>query len=99
MISLKGYFQDDNSQSSRPQRLLKLAVILVLLVAVCLEGYYIFVLRDKMETQAEEIKNISIQLQLLKQEKENLSEELSSAKKSAGENTNGNTTERQHSGQ
>lgn len=99
MISVKGSFQDENRQSSRPQRLLKIVLILILLMAVCLEGYYIFVLRDKMETQTEEIKNISIQLQLLKQEKESLREELSSAKKLAGENTNGNTPERQYTEQ
>ncbi len=76
--------------------LLRTIVVLILLAAVCLEGYYIFILRDKMETQTEEMKNISIQLQLLKQEKENLREELSSIKKLAGEDRNGHTTERKH---
>ena len=99
MNSSKIYIQDDSSQNSRLRRLLRFIGILLLIVFVGLEGYYIVTLRDKMETQNEEIKNISIQLQLLKQEKETLREELYSAKKLAGENSNGNTPERQHSKQ
>lgn len=68
--------------------------ILLLAAAVFMEGYYIFVLRDKINKQTEELKDISLQLQFLKNERDNLHEELSSVKKSAGESKNGNTTER-----
>jgi len=73
---------------------IRLLFILLLATVVFIEGYYIFVLRDKINKQTEELKNISLQLQFLKNERDNLHEELSSVKKSAGESQNGNTTER-----
>jgi methylthioribose-1-phosphate isomerase len=71
-----------------------LAALVITIVAV--EGYYIVVLRDKIERQTEELKNISIQLQSSRNESTDLSEELSSMKKIAGEKNNGNTADRQH---
>lgn len=73
---------------------IRLLFILLLAAAVFMEGYYIFVLRDKINKQTEELKDISLQLQFLKNERDDLHEELSSVKKSAGESQNGNTTER-----
>jgi hypothetical protein len=73
---------------------LLLAALVITIVAV--EGYYIVVLRDKIERQTEELKNISIQLQSSRNESTDLSEELSSMKKMAGEKNNGNTADRQH---
>jgi hypothetical protein len=70
--------------------------IFILVGVVLIEGYYIFMLRDKIVEQEEETKNISIQLQLLKNERDNLNDELSSTKKIAGESTDGNTTKRKH---
>lgn len=69
-------------------------VIAVLLATLCFEGYYIFLLRSTIQKQTEDLRNISVQLQLLKSERETLSEEISSAKKLAGENNNGNTDQR-----
>ncbi|MBI5632312.1 MAG: hypothetical protein HZA15_02395 [Nitrospirae bacterium] len=69
-------------------------VIAALLAALCFEGYYIFMLRATIKKQTEDLRNISVQLQLLKNERETLSEEISSAKKQAGEKDNGNTGQR-----
>ncbi len=74
----------------------KLLLILLLLAAVAAEGYYILVLQDKVERQAEELRNISIKLQSSKNESADLREELSSIKKMAGEGKDGNTAEGQH---
>jgi hypothetical protein len=68
----------------------------MLVGVVLIEGYYIFMLRDKIVKHEEETKNISIQLQLLKNERDNLNEELLSAKKIAGESNDGNTAKRKH---
>ena len=69
-------------------------VVGALLAALCVEGYYIFLLRTTIKKQTEDLRNISVQLQLLKSERETLSEEISSAKKHAGETDDGNTGQR-----
>jgi len=69
-------------------------VVAALLAALCFEGYYIFSLRSTIKKQTEELMNISVQLQLLKSERETLSEEISSARKQAGEKNDGNTGQR-----
>ena len=76
--------------------MLKLLLVLVLVAAVAVEGYYIFVLRDKIERQTEELRTITIQLQSSKNESTDLREELSSTKKMAGEGKDGNTADGQH---
>ena len=68
--------------------------VAALLAALCFEGYYIFLLRATIKKQTEDLRNISLQLQLLKSERETLSEEISSAKKHAGETDDGNTGQR-----
>jgi hypothetical protein len=69
-------------------------VIAILFAAVCLEGYYIMVLRGTMQRQSEDLRNISVQLQLLKSERDSLNEEISSARKQAEEGDHGNTSKR-----
>ncbi len=71
-------------------------IIFFLLAALCIEGYYIFVLRDTIEKQTDDLKNISIQMQSLKNERIKLHEELSSIKKSTGDkgDDHGNTPRR-----
>ena len=69
-------------------------VVAALLAALCFEGYYIIVLRDTIKKQTEDLRNISVQLQLLKSERETLNEEISSARKLAGEKDDGNTSQR-----
>ena len=69
-------------------------IVAALLAALCFEGYYIFLLRATIRKQTEDLRNISVQLQLLKSERETLSEEISSARKHAGEKDNGNTSQR-----
>lgn len=68
------------------RNVLGLFLIFFLVTAVCIETYAIFVLRDTIEKQADELKNISIQLQSMKTERVNLHEELSSIKKSTNNN-------------
>lgn len=69
-------------------------VVGALLAALCFEGYYIFLLRKTIRKQTEDLRNISVQLQLLKSERETLHEEISSAKKHTGEKDDGNTGQR-----
>jgi len=69
-------------------------VVAALLVALCFEGYYIFLLRATIRKQTEDLRNISVRLQFLKSERDTLSEEISSARKRAGEKNDGNTTQR-----
>lgn len=83
--------RDDKADMSMLPRFL---VILFLTAAVLVEGYYIFVLRDTIDKQTEDLKNISMQLQSLKNERAGLHEELSSIKKLAGDDKDGNTPDR-----
>lgn len=69
-------------------------IVAALLAALCFEGYYIYLLRATIKKQTEDLRTISVQLQLLKSERETLSEEISSAKKQAGEKNDGNTSQR-----
>lgn len=66
----------------------------VLVAVVCLEGYYIMVLRDTIQKQNEDLRNISVQLQLLKSEQDSLNEEISSARNQAEERDDGDTVKR-----
>lgn len=76
-------------QSSRTRLLL----ILLLVAAVVAEGYYIYLLQAKIENRNDELRNISIQLQLFKTEREDLKANLSSAEKTGGAG-NDNTSAR-----
>ena len=69
-------------------------IVAALLAALCFEGYYIFLLRAMIKKQTDDLRNISVQLQLLKSERETLSEEISSARTQAGEKDDGNTIQR-----
>jgi Tfp pilus assembly protein PilO len=75
---------------------LRLLLVFLLMAAVAVEGYYIFVLREKIEKQTEELRTISIKLQSSKNESTDLREELSSMEKKAGEGKDGNTADGQH---
>ena len=68
--------------------------VVVLVAVVCLEGYYIMVLRDTIQQQNEDLRNISVQLQLLKSEQDSLNEEISSARNQAEERDDGDTVKR-----
>lgn len=73
---------------------LKQFLIFLLIVLIIVEGYYIYLLKDRIEKQDDELKDISVQLQFLKNEREDLKASLSSANKTTGDSGNGNTTER-----
>ncbi len=87
-------------ESSRAPRTIGLKVffIVALIAAVVGEGYYIFIMMEKVHNQEEELRNISIRLQTLKSERANLADELSTIKRYAGEKKDGNTgtSEGQH---
>ncbi len=91
---------DKESVSGKPAGWTRTAVnilfVFMLIAAAAVEGYYILVLRDKIERQTEELRDISVQLQSSKNESADLREELSSIKKMAGERKDGNTVDRQH---
>jgi hypothetical protein len=88
--------REDDTVGNARGSVFRIVVIFFLLAGLCFEGYYIFVLRAKIEKQAEELKNISIQLQSLNNERINLREELSSIKKSTNDHgdDHGNTADR-----
>ena len=71
----------------------KLFLIFLLVLSVIVEGYYIYLLQDKIEKRNDELKNISVQLQLLKNEREDLKATLSSTQ-NTGDTDHGNTSER-----
>ena len=75
-------------------RRVKQFLIFLLVVSIIVEGYYIYLLKDKIEKRDDELKDISVQLQFLKNEREDLKASLSSANKTTGDSGNGNTTER-----
>jgi hypothetical protein len=72
---------------------LRLFLVFFLAAGIAAEAYYLFVLRDKIAGQSEELGKMSVQLQTLKNERNSLGEELSSIKKLAGDNKNGNTSD------
>ena len=69
-------------------------VIAMLFAALCLEGYYILVLRETIRRQTEDLRTISVQLQQLKSVRETLKEELSTTKTGTGDNYDGDATQR-----
>lgn len=84
-------------QGSTSKQAILRAVLICLLVAVIgIEGYYIYVLRDIIEKQSEELNHTSMQIQALRHERITLEDELQLIKKKAGEDTNGNTAQRQY---
>lgn len=92
---LAGIVQDESAAAKPPEgRRVKLLLIFLLVIAVIVEGYYIYLLQDKIEKRNDELKNISVQLQLLENEREELKASLSSADKTTGAAENGNTAER-----
>jgi len=76
--------------------LIRFLLVAMLAAAVAAEAYYIGVLRDTIDRQTEELRNLSMRLQSSKNESTDLREELSSVKKLAGEKKDGNTTDGQH---
>jgi predicted Holliday junction resolvase-like endonuclease len=78
----------------RKQALLWFVVLCALILVVGIEGYYIYSLRDTIEKQSEELNHTSLQIQTLRQERISLEEELRLIKKMAGEQNDGNSTQR-----
>jgi hypothetical protein len=77
-------------------RRVKRLLVFLLGIAIIVEGYYIHLLRDRIEKRDEELKDISVQLQFLKNEGEDLKASLSSANKPTGDSGNGNTADRKY---
>ena len=82
--AIRAFFQDSR---------VRLLLNFLLVAAVLAEGYYIYLLQDKIEKRNDELKNISVQLQFFKKEREDLKANLSSAKKT-GEAGNEDTSAR-----
>ncbi len=82
-----------NDRSRRGQAFRFVALCFLLTLVVC-ETYYVFLLRERFSLRSEEVKNISMQLQSLRNESAALHEELSSIKSAAGEDADGNLSVR-----
>ncbi|MBA4371713.1 MAG: hypothetical protein C0402_02495 [Thermodesulfovibrio sp.] len=78
------------------QVILRVFLICTLLAVVGIEGYYIYVLRNIIEKQSEELNHTSLQIQALRHERVSLEDELHLIKKTAGEKNDGTTAQRQH---
>jgi len=65
--------------------LIRAALMFLVISLIIAEGYYIVHLRDRISRQTEELRNISMRLQDLKNEKEDLNRELSAIKKITGD--------------
>jgi hypothetical protein len=92
----QGLHRSVSGRQSAPllsQPLVRVLLILLLLALVAVEEYSILSLREKIARQGEELRNISFQLQSLKNERAALGEELSSMKELAGDKTDGTTPE------
>lgn len=74
-------------------RVLRYVLIGLLVVAVVVEGYYIYLLHDTIEKRNDELSNISVQLQFLKNEREDLRATLSEMQERE-KKIDGHTTER-----
>jgi len=60
-------------------------LLLALLAGIIFEAYYIVVLRNRTERQAEELRHISMELESLRNEKAALNEELTTARRNRGD--------------
>lgn len=67
----------------------------VLIVALLFEAYYIVVLRDQIRRNTEELRQISEQLQSLRQERDALADVLTSEKARTKEDSHGMAAERE----
>ncbi len=84
----------EGSRRRTTGNIVRYVALAALVAVVCLEGYYIIMLRDVIRQQSEDLRNISVQLQLLKSEREQLNEEISSVKEKTGDKDNGNISDR-----
>lgn len=75
-------------------RTAKVVVVIFLIAVILVEGYYISLLRNTMSKQFEEARNISLELQTLRNERDRLQEELSRLNEADGENDEGHTADR-----
>jgi len=90
---LTGRVTRENESTSGHRDRIKLLLLFLLLLMMAAEGYYIYHLQDKIARRNDELNNISVQLQHLKTEREDLIIELS-REKTEETLTNGNTAER-----
>lgn len=75
-------------------RIAKIVAVVFLIAIIAVEGYYISLLRNKMSRQSEEARNISLELQALRNERDRLQAELSRLNDADGESDDGHTAER-----
>jgi cell division protein FtsL len=90
---LIGRARKESDCTSVQRERIKLLLIVLLSIMIAAEGYYIYLLQDKIAVRNDEINSISAQLQHLKTEREDLKLELS-REKNTGETDHGNTSDR-----
>jgi hypothetical protein len=93
-VSFKEECLTGGSGESRMGKAFRLFALGFLLSLVVCEAYYTFLLRERFSVRSDELKNISMQLQSLKNERAELHEKLSSIKYATGEDADGNPSVR-----
>ncbi|UCE78510.1 MAG: hypothetical protein JSV13_08355 [Nitrospiraceae bacterium] len=94
MISFSNENQADELARSPAGHFFRIFIMVVLIIIVMVEGYYAFVLNNKIREQRELTKQISLELQNLKNERDQLNEDLHKYRTLTGENLDGNTHKR-----
>ena len=90
-------FEGPGQAGSMPIGVVLRTLLIVCLVAVLVtEAFYLVKLRETIDRQSEDLRDISLQLQAMKTDRANLHQELSSMQKNAGEKNNGNAADRQY---
>ncbi len=94
MISFSGSNHADELAGSPAGHFFRILIMAILIIIVMVEGYYALVLKNKIREQRELTKQISLELQNLKNERDQLNEELHKYRTVTGEDHDGNTHKR-----
>jgi hypothetical protein len=94
MISFSGSNHADERVGSPAGHFFRILIMVILIIIVMVEGYYALVLKNKIREQRELTKHISLELQNLKNERDQLNEELHKYRTVTGEDHDGNTHKR-----
>jgi hypothetical protein len=91
-----GRTSEENISGGGQRSLFGFVLVVLLIAAITVEGYYIYALRNTIDAQTEELWSLSVRLQSSKRESTELHKELSSMKKFEGGKRDGNTAEGQY---
>lgn len=94
MILFSAHNQTHASAGSPMRHFLRVVFMAILIIIVLLEGYYALVLKNKIRKQRELTKQISLELQNLKNERNRLNKELQKYRIVHGDKKDGSTPKR-----